>query len=153
MIWEATAKILQLKEQQEILRKCASLQRLPSSLEKSIDRSMSYIQKLLAIPVLNKDKRASLASQCSKTITKYKFDLMALTMVTTENVIRGHNEKISEWKEEFRSLHNDARQLDSSKALLAAIEYRVKMMEKRAETIIEYKKTTFFDDAPTTLST
>ena len=69
MIWQAVANEFKVKEQQEILRKRISLQRISPSLDKSIDQSIETIQKMLSTSVLNKDKRASLASQCSKTVT------------------------------------------------------------------------------------
>jgi hypothetical protein len=72
MIWQTTANELQTKEYEEILRKRITLRRLPSAIDKTINQSIDPIQLLLANPILNKDRRASLISACSKTITQYK---------------------------------------------------------------------------------
>jgi hypothetical protein len=64
MIWQAVANGFKVKGQQKILRKRISLQRISPPLDKSIDPSIESIRKMLSTSVLNKDKRASLASQC-----------------------------------------------------------------------------------------
>ena len=147
MIWQAVANEFKVKEQQEILRKRISLQRISPSLDKSIDQSIETIQKMLSTSVLNKDKRASLASQCSKTVTQYKYDLMMLTIATTENIIRGHAQMAMDLKEKFLLINNANLQL-STDEFIKAIKHREEIMKKRFETMIQYKVNTFFDEAP-----
>jgi hypothetical protein len=147
MIWQAVANEFKVKEQQEILRKRISLQRISPSLDKSIDQSIETIQKMLSTSVLNKDKRASLASQCSKTVTQYKYDLMMLTLATTENIIRGHARMAMDLKEKLLLIDNANLQL-SREELLQTIKHREEIMKKRFETMVQYKVNTFFDEAP-----
>jgi hypothetical protein len=147
MIWQAVANEFKVKEQQEILRKRISLQRISPSLDKSIDQSIETIQKMLSTSVLNKDKRASLASQCSKTVTQYKYDLMMLTLATTENIIRGHEQMAMNLKKKLLLIDNANLQL-STEELLQTIKHREEIMKKRFETMVQYKVNTFFDEAP-----
>jgi hypothetical protein len=147
MIWQAVANEFKVKEQQEILRKRISLQRISPSLDKSIDQSIETIQKMLSTSVLNKDKRASLASQCSKTVTQYKYDLMMLTLATAENIIRGHARMAMDLKEKLLLIDNANLQL-SREELLQTIKHREEIMKKRFETMVQYKVNTFFDEAP-----
>jgi hypothetical protein len=147
MIWQAVANEFKVKEQQEILRKRISLQRISPSLDKSIDQSIETIQKLLSTSVLNKDKRASLASQCSKTVTQYKYDLMMLTLATTENIILGHEQMAMNLKKKLLLIDNANLQL-STEELLQTIKHREEIMKKRFETMVQYKVNTFFDEAP-----
>ena len=88
-----------------------------------------YTQQLLTTPALNKDKQATLKSQCTKTITKYIFDLMLFTVATMKNIIQGDQQNILEWKEEFQSLNNDDA-INSSKTLLTIIEHSGKIIGK-----------------------
>jgi hypothetical protein len=147
MIWQAVANEFKVKEQQEILRKRISLQRISPSLDKSIDQSIETIQKMLSTSVLNKDKRASLASQCSKTVTQYKYDLMMLTLATTENIILGHEQMAMNLKKKLLLIDNANLQL-STEELLQTIKHREEIMKKRFETMVQYKVNTFFDEAP-----
>ena len=147
MIWQALANEFKVKEQQEILRKRISLQRISPSLDKSIDQSIETIQKMLSTSVLNKDKRAGLASQCSKTVTQYKYDLMMLTLATTENIIRGHAQMAMDLKEKLLLIDNANLQLPTED-LIQTIKHRGEIMKKRFETMIQYRVNTFFDEAP-----
>ena len=103
---------------------------------------------MLSTSVLNKDKRAGLASQCSKTVTQYKYDLMMLTIATTENIIRGHAQMAMDLKEKFLLINNANLQL-STDEFIKAIKHREEIMKKRFETMIQYRVNTFFDEAPT----
>jgi len=147
MIWQAVANEFKVKEQQDILRKRISLQRISPSLDKSIDQSIETIQKMLSTSVLNKDKRAGLASQCSKTVTQYKYDLMMLTLATTENIIRGHAQMAMDLKEKLLLIDNANLQLPTED-LIQTIKHRGEIMKKRFETMIQYRVNTFFDEAP-----
>jgi hypothetical protein len=151
MMWQAVANEFKVKEQQEILRKRISLQRISPSLDKSIDQSIESIQKMLSTSVLDKDKRASLVSQCSKAVTQYKYDLMMLTLATTQNIIRGHEQMVLDLKEKFLLLDNANLQI-STEDLIQAIKHREEIMKKRFETMILYKVNTFFDEAPVATS-
>ena len=147
MIWQAVANEFKVKEQQDILRKRISLQRISPSLDKSTDQSIETIQKMLSTSVLNKDKRAGLASQCSKTVTQYKYDLMMLTLATTENIIRGHAQMAMDLKEKLLLIDNANLQLPTED-LIQTIKHRGEIMKKRFETMIQYRVNTFFDEAP-----
>ncbi|CAF1056746.1 unnamed protein product [Adineta steineri] len=92
MLWQVTMNELETKEKQEILRKQIFLQRLPATIDKTIDQSVDRVQSILSNPVLDKDRRASLILTCSKTITQYKFDIMALDLNIFQNIIYGHQQ-------------------------------------------------------------
>ncbi|KAF9761758.1 hypothetical protein NGRA_2407 [Nosema granulosis] len=142
MIWKTTAEEFKTKEHEEILRKRVYLQRLPSGLDKIIDQSIDPIQLLLANPILNKDRRASLISTCSKTITQYKFDLMTINLDTIQNIRRDHQELLVDLKKKLS--HSDWTEL-----MKQAIEHRQQAMMERHEIYLKHKLNTFFDEAPT----
>ncbi|CAF2538862.1 unnamed protein product [Rotaria sp. Silwood2] len=56
---------------------------------------------MLSSSVLNKDRRAGLTSSYSKIITRYKFDLMSLNMNTLENIERGHQQLLIDFKKKI----------------------------------------------------
>ena len=142
MIWHETANELQMKEYEEILRRRIFLQRLPSGIDKIINQSIDPIQLLLANPILNKDRRASLISSCSKTITKYKFDLVTINLDTIQNIRRGHEQLLIDLKDKLS--HSDC-----IETIKQAIEHRQKAMQERHEVNLKHKLNTFFDEAPT----
>ncbi|CAF4277035.1 unnamed protein product, partial [Rotaria sordida] len=143
-IWQTTASILKAKAQEEILRKRIFLRRLPSAYDKTINRFMDYVQPMLSNQVLDKDRRANLVSNYSKTITQYKFDLMTLNLDTIQNIIRGHQQLLMDLQNKLASC--------CSELLIQAIEKRRQAMEKRHELYLKYKLHTFFDEAPTTFN-
>ncbi|CAF4710848.1 unnamed protein product [Rotaria sp. Silwood2] len=100
-IWQTTFDILKTKEQEEILRKRIFLRRLPTTYDKMIDKSLDYIEPMLSNQVLDKDRRACLVSNYSKTITQYKFDLMTLNLDTLQNVIRGHQQILNDLQQKL----------------------------------------------------
>ncbi|CAF1271585.1 unnamed protein product [Rotaria sordida] len=141
-IWRTTANILKTKEEEEILRKRIFLRRLPSAYDKMINQSLDYVEPMLSNQVLDKDRRASLISSYSKTITQYKFDLMTLNLDTIQNIIRGHQQLLMDLQNKLPQCCNEL--------LIQAIENRRQAMEKRHELYVKHKLHTFFDEAPTT---
>jgi hypothetical protein len=141
MIWETTANELQTKEYEEILRKRISLRRLPSAIDKTINQSIDPIQLLLSNPMINKDRRASLISSCSKTITQYKFDLMILNLDTIQNIASGHQQLLTNLQEKLLQ----SNWIDSLKQIVIN---RQEAMRKRHEIYLKHKLNTFFDEAP-----
>ena len=142
MIWQSTADELKTKEYQEILRKRIFLQRLPSGIDKIINQSIDPIQLLLSNPVINKDRRASSISSCSKTITQYKFDLMSLNLDIIEDIKRGHQKLLMD-------LQDKLIQSNCTETLKQAIENRQEAMRERYNIYLKHKLNTFFDEAPT----
>jgi hypothetical protein len=141
-IWQTTAKEMKMREYEESLRLRIYLRRLPRGIDKVIDRTIEAIQLLLADPSLDKDRRASLASDCSKTITQYKFDLMTINLDTIQNIRCGEERLLIDLK-------NILSQSNMSDALKQAIENRQQAMRTRHETYVKHKLNTFFDEAPT----
>ncbi|CAF1392573.1 unnamed protein product [Didymodactylos carnosus] len=141
MIWQTTANELKMKEYEEILRKRIYLQRLPSRIDKIINPTIDPIQLLLANPMLNKDRRVSGISNCSKTILQYEFDLMTINLDTMQNIRHGH--------EELRlDLQNKLSQSNWTELIKQSIENRRQAMIERLETYLKHKLNTFFDAAP-----
>lgn len=101
---------------------------------------MDYVKPMLSNQVMNKDRRASLISNYSKTITQYKFDLMGLNLDGIQNIIRGY-EKL------LQDLRNELSQI-SSESITEAIDNRQQAMNKRHELYLQHKLMTFFDEAP-----
>jgi len=135
---------LKSKEHEEILRKRIFLQRLPSGIDKIINQSIDPIQLLLSNPSINEDRRASLISNCSKTIAQYKFDLMTINLDTIQNIRRGHEQLLIDLQEKLLQSCNES--------LKQAIENRQQAMRKRHEIYLKHKLDTFFDEAPATLN-
>ena len=142
MIWQTTVDELKSKEYEEILRKRIFLQRLPSGIDKIINQSIDPIQLLLSNHILNKDRRASSISSCSKTITQYKFDLMSLNLDIIETIKRGHQQSLID-------LQDKLKQSDCNETFKQAIKNRQKAMQERHDTYLNHKLNTFFDEAPT----
>ena len=141
MIWQANADELKAKEKREILRKRIFLQRLPASIDKTIDQSIDHVQLMLSDPVLDKDRRAGLISNYSKTVTQYKFDLMALNLNTLQNIIRGHQQILVD-------LQHKLSQSNCTHALQQAITNRQEAMRQHHEISLKYQLNSFFDEAP-----
>ena len=125
-----------MKEYEEILRKRIYLQRLPSGIDTIINRSIGPIQLLLSNPILNKDRRASLISSCSKTVTQYKFDLMTINLDTIGNIRRGHEELLLH-------LQKQLFQSDGNELVKQAIEHRQQAMIERHGIYLQHKLQTF----------
>jgi len=141
MIWQTSADELKMKEYEEILRKRIYLQRLPSGIDTIINQSIDPIQLLLSDPILNKDRRASLISSCSKTITQYKFDLMTINLDTIQNIRHGHEKLLLD-------LQNQLSQSNWTESIKKTIKNRQQAMLERHEIYLEHKLNTFFDEAP-----
>jgi hypothetical protein len=142
MIWQTTANELKAKEREEILRKRIFLRRLQNAIDKIINRSIDPIELLLSNPMINKDRRASLTSSCSKTITQYKFDLMIINLDAIQNIISGHQQLLIDLKEKLS-------QSDWIELLMKqVIRDREQAMRKRHEIYLKHKLNTFFDEAP-----
>ncbi len=62
---------------------------------------------MLSLPILDKDRRATLASHCSKAITQYKFELRALTIATAEDTNRAHAQVAIDAKKKLLLLDAD----------------------------------------------
>ncbi|CAF3175900.1 unnamed protein product, partial [Rotaria sp. Silwood2] len=99
--WQIVVNVQRTKEQLDTLRQRIFLQRLPRRMDKMIDLFIDYIQPMLSSSVLNKDRRAGLTSSYSKIITRYKFDLMSLNMNTLENIERGHQQLLIDFKKKI----------------------------------------------------
>jgi hypothetical protein len=93
---------------------------------------------LLLNHILNKDRRASLISSCSKTITQYKFDLMILNINIIQNIRRGHEQLLIDLQEKL------------SKA--SCTQSMTQAIRNRHEIYLKHKLNIFFDEAPTVLS-
>jgi hypothetical protein len=124
------------------------LKRLPESLDTVINQSVEHLQTLLSNPNLNKNRRAILTSHLSKTITQYKFDLVALNIATLEDSIRAHAQVGIDAKNELLLLDGDQPQF-STHELIQAIETRQDNMKQRAEVLLNHQLQTFFEQAPT----
>ena len=118
-----------MKEYEEILRQRIYLQRLPSGIDKIINQSIDPIQLLLSDPILNNDRRASLISTCSKTLTQYKFDLMTINLDTIQNIKHGYQQLLND-------LQMKLSQSNCTELIKEAIEKRQQAMLERHEVYI-----------------
>ncbi|CAF1594807.1 unnamed protein product, partial [Didymodactylos carnosus] len=138
---------LLLNEEVAIYRKRVSLKRLPQSLVTLVDHTIDPLRTMLSRPGLDNDRRATIALHCSKTITQYKFDLMALTIATAEDTARAHAQIAIDAKKELRLLDGDQPQY-STEELIKAIDTRDENMQKRAQQFLDHQLQSFFEQAP-----
>ena len=134
-----------MKEQEAVLRQRIYLRRLPHPFDKVIDQSLNYIEPMLSNQVLDKDRRASLISNYSKTITQYNYDLMTLNLDTIQSIMRDHQEILND-------LQDKLSQLSCDDQMIQTIENRQQTMRERHEIYLQHKLKTFFDEAPTTFN-
>ena len=132
---------LKVKEHEEILRKRIYLQRIPSQLDEKINQSVGSIEHLLGNPVLNKDRRASLISSCSKTITQYKVDLMTINLQTIQTIRDGYQELLVDLQTKLKNSYGN-------ESMKKAIDDRQQAMHERHATYLKHKLNSFFDEAP-----
>ncbi|CAF1302062.1 unnamed protein product [Rotaria sordida] len=143
MYRQAIANEQKALEEVEILRKRVSLRRLPQSFDKILNESIAPIQTMLSRAILHKDRRASMASRCSKTITQYKFDLMAMTIAIAQDTARGYTQLAIDTKNKLHQLDNNSLRT-ATEQLIQAIEIRGENMKKRAQELFQYKIISFF---------
>ena len=98
---------------------------------------------MLSNPALDQDRRASLMSKYSKTITQYKFDLMAIHLDTIQTVMRSHQQSLND-------LQMKLSQSSCHEQMIRTIENRQQNMRERHAVHLRRKLYTFFDEAPTT---
>ena len=148
LIWQGTADQCKAEGDLAILRKRVFLKRLPASLDTVINQSIEHIRALLSDPNLNKNRRAILTSHLSKMITQYKFDLVALNIVTLEDSARAHAQVAIDATNKLSILDGDTHQ-SSIQDLIQAIEARQHNLKQRAEELLNHQLQTFFEQAPT----
>ena len=147
LLWQGTADQFKAEGDLAILRKRVFLKRLPASLDSVINQSIEHLRILLSDPNLNKDRRAVLASQLSKMITQYKFDLVALNIATLEDGARAHAQVAIDAKNQLLLLDGDPPP-SSIQELIQMIELRQENMKQRAEELLKHQLQTFFEQAP-----
>ena len=147
LLWQGTADQCKAEGELAILRKRVFLKRLPTSLDTVINQSIEHLRTLLSDPNLNKGRRAVLASQLSKMITQYKFDLVALNIATLEDSARAHAQVVIDAKNQLLLLDGDPPP-SSIQELIQAIELRQENMKQRAEELLKHQLQTFFEQAP-----
>lgn len=109
-------------------------------MDHSIDHTLTYVKPILMNTIIDKDQRASIACKYSKTITQYKFDLMALNIDTLQHIIRRYQQSLKELHVQLYETCNQS--------LIEAVENRLQAMRERHHVYLNYKLQTFFDDAP-----
>ncbi len=76
-----------------ILKQRIYSKRLPPSFN-LLDNAVDNVEKMLSQLILDPNKRVALSNERSKLIAKYKYDMMALTIRTAEEIVRRHTEII-----------------------------------------------------------
>ena len=103
---------------------------------------------MLANPILDQNKRATLLCQRGKTIAQFKYDLLVINITTAEELLRTHTNVIVNEKKKL--VDTATGQVPLPKPLvtiLNAITARQSNITKRAQ-LITQQKISFFDDAP-----
>ena len=134
-----------MNEHEAVLRQRIYLRRLPHTFDKVIDLSLNSIEPMLSNQVLDQDRRASLMSNYSKTITQYKYDLMTLNLDTIQSIMRGHQEILND-------LQGKLSQLSCDDQIIQTIQNRQQTTRERHELYLQHKLKTFFDEALTTFN-
>ena len=111
-------------------------------MDKKIDETTCDIESLLVDRCMDKDRRASLVSDCSKAITQYKFDLMTINLNALQTIRHGEQQLIADLRQRLA-------QSSADDAVKLAIEERIQTMVQRHDAYLRHKLQTFFDDAPT----
>ena len=99
---------------------------------------------MLQNPLLHADKRATLSSQREKTISRFKYDRMAINISTLEETIRSYVKMIADEKKKLiDSAHGQVPLPKLLVNILNAIAARQSNISKRAQTITKHKLTFF----------
>ncbi|CAF1599908.1 unnamed protein product [Rotaria magnacalcarata] len=85
VIWQACIDEQKAKEEVSILKQRLSTQRLSPSYG-LLDHSIDNLERILAQPGFQQDKRAYFNSSRQKLITQYKYQMMTLTIQATEDL-------------------------------------------------------------------
>ena len=118
------------------------MRRLPHPIDHTINQTVNPIETLLSDPCLDKDRRACLISECSKTMTQYKFDLMTIHLNVLQTIQSVHQQSLG-------NLRSELLNMSTNDTLRKAIEHRENTMRLRHETYLKHQLNTFFDEAPT----
>lgn len=139
----------QKEEYLAILKQRIYVKRLPASYhlaDYSIDQGA---EQMLQDPFLSAEKRVALSSQRERTISRFKYDLLANQLSTIEEIIRTHSLVITKEKKKLTEAAHGQLPLPKSLVdILQAIAARQSNIIKRAQLIIK-QKVSFFDHAPT----
>jgi hypothetical protein len=95
---------------------------------------------LLTNPMIDKDRRTSLTSACSKLITQYKFDVVSLKLQIIQDIRRDYQKVLARLMKELSEFD----WIDSIKE--AIIDRQNKIIE-RHDFYLAHKLNTFFVDA------
>ena len=60
-----------------------------------MNRTMAEMETLLKTPIMNQERRTSLAEACSKLVTQYKSDLLCLHLQAVQDIRRAYQETLS----------------------------------------------------------
>ncbi|CAF3946577.1 unnamed protein product, partial [Rotaria magnacalcarata] len=120
MIWQACIDEQKTKEEVSILKQRLSTQRLSPSYS-LLDHSIDNLERILAKPGFQQDKRAYFNSSRQKLITQYKYQMMTLTIQATEDLVRAHSQIINDEKKKWLLENHDTNQ-ESWQTLLKIIE-------------------------------
>ncbi len=99
---------------------------------------------------LHADKLATLSSQCERLTSRFKYDLMAIHILTAEETIRSYDNVIVNEKKKLTdsTAHEQVPLPKLLVNILNAIATRQSNIIKRAQLITKHKLS-FFDHAPT----
>ncbi|CAF1985491.1 unnamed protein product [Rotaria magnacalcarata] len=120
VIWQACIDEQKAKEEVSILKQRLSTQRLSPSYG-LLDHSIDNLERILAQPGFQQDKRAYFNSSRQKLITQYKYQMMTLTIQATEDLVRAHSRISNDEKKKWLLENHDTHQ-QSWQALLKIIE-------------------------------
>jgi len=152
LIWQARADEQRVKGEIAILRQQVYLQRLPKSFDCLIHHSIDEIDTILSESVLDNNKRAALSSRCSKMVSRYKYDVIAMKILTKEETARAYAQQAMDEKKKLRESGGSGGQDPVIiEEIIHAIEEREVNMVQRAEQIHQRQIDSFFVDAPAVL--
>ena len=146
LIWQATEAEQRTREQVAILKQRLQVNRLPNSYD-LLDHGVDNIEKILAAPGFQQDKRIQLNNYRQKRIIQYKYDMIALTIEAMEALIRSHAQKASKEIEMTWLSQATTDPSSSYKSILDIVQQRQSIMVHRTEQSMKHKLS-FFDHAP-----
>ena len=141
-VWQTTADAFQTKQREEILRERISQRRWPHHMDTKMNQTMAAMETLLKTPVMNQERRTSLAAACSKLVTQYTSDLLGLHLQVVQDIRRAYQETLS-------TLLKDLFKTDWTDSVKRGIVDRQDKIVERYDLRLKHKLSRLSDEDPT----
>ena len=107
-----------------------------------MNQTMAEMETLLKTPVMNQERRTSLAAACSKLVTQYTSDLLGLHLQVVQDIRRAYQETLS-------TLLKDLFKTDWTDSVKRGIVDRQDKIVERYDLRLKHKLSRLSDEDPT----